>query len=48
MAEVLIEVGFISNLNEEKLLKTPEFREKVAQALSEAVKEYINNIPENI
>jgi N-acetylmuramoyl-L-alanine amidase len=48
MAAVLIEVGFISNLNEEKLLKTPEFREKVAQALSEAVKEYINNIPENI
>jgi len=48
MAGVLIEVGFISNPNEEKLLKTPEFREKVAQALSEAVKEYVNNIPENI
>ncbi|MDD3538629.1 MAG: N-acetylmuramoyl-L-alanine amidase [Atribacterota bacterium] len=48
MAGVLIEVGFISNPNEEKLLKTPEFREKVAQALSEAVKEYVSNIPENI
>jgi N-acetylmuramoyl-L-alanine amidase len=48
MAAVLIEVGFISNPNEEKLLKTPEFREKVAQALTRSVKDYVKNIPENI
>jgi N-acetylmuramoyl-L-alanine amidase len=48
MAAVLVEVGFISNPNEEKLLKTPEFREKIAQALSQSVKDYVNNMPENI
>ena len=48
MAAVLIEVGFISNPNEEKLLKTPEFREKVAQALTRSVKDYVKDIPENI
>jgi N-acetylmuramoyl-L-alanine amidase len=48
MAAILVEVGFISNPNEEKLLKTPEFREKVAKALNQAVLEYVRNIPENI
>lgn len=47
MAAVLIEVGFISNPNEEKLLKTPEFREKVAQALNQAIQDYVKKIPEN-
>lgn len=45
MAAVLVEVGFISNPEEEKLLKTSEFREKVAQALGESVTEYIKTIP---
>jgi len=48
MAAVLVEVGFISNSNEEKMLNTSEFREKVAQALSQSIKDYINKIPENI
>lgn len=48
MAAVLVEVGFISNPNEEKMLNTPEFREKVAQALTQSVKEYVKNIPQNI
>ncbi len=48
MAAVLIEVGFISNPAEEKLLKTPEFREKVAQALTRSIKDYVKNIPDNI
>ncbi len=48
MAAVLIEVGFISNPNEEKLLKTDEFRWKVAQALHQAVQDYIKKIPENM
>jgi N-acetylmuramoyl-L-alanine amidase len=48
MAAVLVEAGFISNPNEEKLLKTSEFREKVAQALSQSIQDYVNNMPENI
>ena len=48
MAAVLVEVGFICNPNEEKLLKTSEFREKIAQALSQSVKDYLKNMPENI
>lgn len=48
MAAVLVEAGFICNPNEEKLLKTSEFREKIAQALSQSVKDYLKNIPENI
>lgn len=48
MAAVLVELGFISNPNEEKLLKTAEFREKLAQALSQSIKDYVNNMPKNI
>ncbi len=48
MAAILIEVGFISNPNEEKLLKTTEFRGKIAQALAQSVKEYTSNLPENL
>ncbi len=48
MAAVLIEVGFISNQKEESLLKTSEFREKIAQALSQSIKDYVKNMPENI
>jgi len=47
MAAILVEVGFICNPNEEKLLKTAEFREKIAQALSQSVKDYLKNMPEN-
>jgi len=48
MAAVLVEVGFICNPNEEKLLKTADFQEKVAQALSQSVKDYVKNIPEQM
>lgn len=48
MAAVLIEVGFISNPNEEKLLKTPEFREKTASAISQAIQDYLKNMPKDI
>jgi len=47
MAAVVVEVGFISNPNEEKLLKTDKFRENAAQALFEAIKYYIENTPDN-
>jgi len=48
MVAVIIEVGFISNPKEEKLLKTNKFRENTAQALFEAIKYYIENTPNGI
>ena len=47
MVAVIVEVGFISNPKEEKLLKTSKFREDAAQALFEAIKYYIENTPDN-
>jgi len=47
MAAVVVEVGFISNPKEEKLLKTNKFRENAAQGLFEAIKYYIENTPDN-
>lgn len=37
---VLIECGFLSNLEERNLLKTSEYQKKVAQAISRAILEY--------
>jgi N-acetylmuramoyl-L-alanine amidase len=47
MAAVIVEVAFISNPEEEKLLKNNKFRENTAQALFEAIKFYIENTPDN-
>jgi N-acetylmuramoyl-L-alanine amidase len=47
MAAVIVEVAFLSNPKEEKLLKTNKFRENAAQALFEAIKYYIENTPDN-
>jgi N-acetylmuramoyl-L-alanine amidase len=47
MVAVLVEVGFISNPKEEKLLKTDRFRENAAQALFEAIKYYVENSPDD-
>jgi len=47
MAAVIVEVAFISNPKEEELLKTNKFRENTAQALFEAIKNYIENTPDN-
>jgi N-acetylmuramoyl-L-alanine amidase len=43
MAAVLVEIAFISDPKEEKLLKSNKFRENTAQALFEAIKYYIEN-----
>lgn len=40
MPGILIEVGFVSNLNEEKLLKTSAYREKLAAGILEGIREY--------
>ncbi|MDD5014799.1 MAG: N-acetylmuramoyl-L-alanine amidase family protein [Atribacterota bacterium] len=47
MVAVIAEVAFISNPEEEKLLKNSEFLQKSAQALLEAIKYYIENAPDN-
>ncbi|MBQ9262936.1 MAG: N-acetylmuramoyl-L-alanine amidase [Clostridia bacterium] len=39
---VLVECGFLSNSNEEALLLTEDYRQKVAQAVTEGVIEYIS------
>jgi len=43
MAAVLVELAFISNSQEEKLLKSDEFNLKAAQALFDAIKYYTEN-----
>jgi N-acetylmuramoyl-L-alanine amidase len=40
MPGILIEVGFVSNLNEERLLKTGAYREKLAAGILEGIREY--------
>jgi N-acetylmuramoyl-L-alanine amidase len=40
MPGVLIESGFLSNLNEENMLKNSYYRQKIAQAVSQGILEY--------
>jgi N-acetylmuramoyl-L-alanine amidase len=40
MPGILIEVGFVSNLNEERLLRTGAYREKLAAGIVEGIREY--------
>ncbi|MDH4163565.1 MAG: N-acetylmuramoyl-L-alanine amidase [Nitrospirota bacterium] len=42
MPSILAEVGFISNPDEEKLLKTESYRQKIAEALYQGVKKYVD------
>ena len=37
---ILVEVGFVSNLNEERLLKTGAYRQKLAQGILEGLRDY--------
>jgi len=41
MPAILVEIAFISNPAEEKLLKTASFRQKVAQSLYQGIKSYV-------
>jgi len=43
MPSILAEVGFISNPDEEKMLKTEAHRQKIAEALFEGVKKYVES-----
>jgi len=40
MPRILVEVGFISNKHEERLLKTRAFRQKVAEAIFESIQNF--------
>lgn len=40
MPNVLVETGYLSNRNEEKVLRTEKGQQKIAQALFEGIKEY--------
>lgn len=40
MAAVLVECGFLSNLEEEKKLRTEEYQEKIAETIVKAIKLY--------
>jgi N-acetylmuramoyl-L-alanine amidase len=40
---ILAEVSFISNPDEEKRLRTPEYRQKIAEGLYEGIKQYISS-----
>lgn len=43
MTASLVELGFISNSNEEALLRTDEYRQRLANALLKGIKEYFSN-----
>ncbi|MHB8845875.1 MAG: N-acetylmuramoyl-L-alanine amidase [Nitrospirota bacterium] len=43
MPSILAEVGFISNPDEEKMLKKDEYRQDIAEALFEGVKKYVES-----
>lgn len=42
---ILVEVGFISNVNEEKRLKSPKHQQKLARAIKRAVHQYFQRNP---
>ena len=44
MPSVLAEIGFISNAREEALLKKPEYRQKVAEALYRGLSKYADSL----
>jgi N-acetylmuramoyl-L-alanine amidase len=44
MPSILTEIGFLSNAKEESLLKKPEYRQKIAEALFRGVSQYTNTL----
>jgi N-acetylmuramoyl-L-alanine amidase len=42
MPSILAEVGFISNPDEEKLLKNDSYRQAIAEALYRGIKKYVD------
>ncbi len=46
MPAVLLEIGFLSNLEEERLLRSSSFREKAAESIAEGIQKYRDSILE--
>ena len=44
MPAVIVECGFLSNYEEEKLLNTPEYQKKLAEAICHGIKAYYKNL----
>src|SRR5439155_6021187 len=44
MPSILAELAFISNPIEERRLRQPEFRQKVAEGLFEGIRNYLNSV----
>ena len=44
MPSVLAEIAFLSNPTEEKLLRTPEHRQKIAEALFSGISGYVASL----
>ncbi len=44
VASALIECGFLSNLNEENLLKSDEYQDKIAWAIYAGIQKYFNSL----
>jgi len=44
MPSILVEVAFLSNAEDEKLLKSPQGRQGAAEALFSGVSKYLENI----
>ena len=44
MPSVLAEIGFLSNPREEALLKKPDYRQKLAEALYRGVRRYADSL----
>ena len=43
MPAVLVEVGFLSNQNEERMLRNSNYREKLSQTIMEGIRNYARN-----
>ncbi|PYV43694.1 MAG: hypothetical protein DMG06_09630, partial [Acidobacteria bacterium] len=44
MPSILSEISFVSNPSDEKLLKSPSYRQKVAEALCKGIEDYVRNL----
>ena len=44
MPSILAEVGFISNPDEEKLLRKDSYRQSIAEALFQGIKKYVDTL----
>jgi N-acetylmuramoyl-L-alanine amidase len=44
MPSILAEISFVSNPGDEKKLKTPEYRQKIAESLYRGVSKYVSGL----